>query len=659
MKLITKKIITAICLLLVLFTSTFSDIALISSKVYAATENENIAEQNEQKVLEKSEENEQKNSNKSSNIEKTGEKTGENTEENTEKNTEEHQEQNTQKNSEENVTVSKDNGITNDTTAVLPIITNDFEIGEKVAILINNKGEIKVVPTSYSDIENLCDEETKVYFGKITQKGIEVEKTDETINTYLNKTEEELNKIVQILTKEELNQKVKTYNSIIPITEEKNQGIMTLDALSQLTSNAVFGVVVGSLNRFGHEMHFARVNGQEFLVFCMEYGKTSPTNHEYVYGSEFTAYTDETLAGLATEIYFGHVIEYGTGIPSTDEGWKSAIAAQQQCWWTSKEEGYMSKYPIESTWKSNWLTYSSYLEWYNALEQRISQYYDVDAEQHTYYTNKNWSGLTLQVGKTKELNDDWFKRFGTFSTETQGVKFEHESRSNILKITASKVIDNLDFNSADFGIKGLLPNGSEYNPDSTHVYIAFTSSSIQNMLYSNYVEPIVFHINLKAVGGKISLTKVDKNGNGIQGAVFSITAAEDIQGTDKEYSKGEEIGRITTGAGGRGTLESVPLGKYNVTEVSVPRGYILDTTVHQAEVTETNSEIDLGNIENAEPTGKIIFKKVNDNGDGLGGVEFELYADENITDASRKCNLLYKRTKSKICYNVRRWNSKY
>lgn len=61
----------------------------------------------------------------------------------------------------------------------------------------------------------------------------------------------------------------------------------------------------------------------------------------------------------------------------------------------------------------------------------------------------------------------------------------------------------------------------------------------------------------------------------LAGAVFEIRAAEDITGRDGTvwYQADELVDTITTTANGGDASKELPLGKYNVTEVSAPEGY--------------------------------------------------------------------------------------
>lgn len=59
--------------------------------------------------------------------------------------------------------------------------------------------------------------------------------------------------------------------------------------ITDINSNAEFGVISGSLGTYKHELHYANYDGTTYILFCTQYGKTSPTGKAYVYGNEFLA----------------------------------------------------------------------------------------------------------------------------------------------------------------------------------------------------------------------------------------------------------------------------------------------------------------------------------------------------------------------------------
>ena len=135
--------------------------------------------------------------------------------------------------------------------------------------------------------------------------------------------------------------------------------------------------------------------------------------------------------------------------------------------------------------------------------------------------------------------------------------------------------------------------------------------------------------------------------SGLEGAVYEITAAEDIYTLDGTLraSKGEVVDTVTTGADGTAKSKELYLGKYEVKEVTAPYGMVLNDETHAVElvyagqeiaVTETATgfvnerqrvEIDLvKNLETDEHFG------VGNNGE-IFDVAFGLYAEKELTAA--------------------------
>lgn len=74
--------------------------------------------------------------------------------------------------------------------------------------------------------------------------------------------------------------------------------------------------------------------------------------------------------------------------------------------------------------------------------------------------------------------------------------------------------------------------------------------------------------------------------SGLEGAVYEITAAEDIYTLDGTLraSKGEVVDTVTTGADGTAKSKELYLGKYEVKEITAPFGMVLNDGIHSVEL---------------------------------------------------------------------------
>ena len=72
----------------------------------------------------------------------------------------------------------------------------------------------------------------------------------------------------------------------------------------------------------------------------------------------------------------------------------------------------------------------------------------------------------------------------------------------------------------------------------------------------------------------------------LAGAVFELRAAADVVGKDGTvwFHAGDVADTITTTEAGKDASKELPLGRYELVEVSAPEGYLLDSTPHEVEL---------------------------------------------------------------------------
>ena len=132
---------------------------------------------------------------------------------------------------------------------------------------------------------------------------------------------------------------------------------------------------------------------------------------------------------------------------------------------------------------------------------------------------------------------------------------------------------------------------------------------------------------------------------GLAGAVYEITAAEDIVTLDGtiRYTKGQVVATVTTDADGRATTEPLYLGKFTVKEVTAPHGMVLNTNPVDVELTYAGENVKVTTIstsfynERQKVTIDLSKSLEKDdvfnigNGDEITRVQFALYAAEDLT----------------------------
>ena len=134
---------------------------------------------------------------------------------------------------------------------------------------------------------------------------------------------------------------------------------------------------------------------------------------------------------------------------------------------------------------------------------------------------------------------------------------------------------------------------------------------------------------------------------GLAGAVYEITAAEDIITPDGtlRYAAGEVVDTVTTDETGLAESKPLYLGKYEVREITAPTSYVLNTEVHTAELVYAGQEVEItetaADFCNERQKAAVSLDKVLEQneqfGIGMNGeitaVTFGLFAAEDLTAA--------------------------
>ena len=196
--------------------------------------------------------------------------------------------------------------------------------------------------------------------------------------------------------------------------------------------------------------------------------------------------------------------------------------------------------------------------------------YNVDAEKNVinflvaqHYTKPSFNGTTVtaQVGTSVTLTDtnNVLNNYEVYASNNANISIN----GNQLTITPTEIGDvTLQF------VKKQIYSRS---------YLIYVGDGVQNMISGGNVDPVYFSVNLKALGGKVEINKVDSDTMtttpqgeaSLSGAKFNII--------DKY---GNVIQTLTTDENGYAISDYLPyFGGYTLKEVSPSTGYLLSDEI--------------------------------------------------------------------------------
>ena len=216
----------------------------------------------------------------------------------------------------------------------------------------------------------------------------------------------------------------------------------------------------------------------------------------------------------------------------------------------------------------------------------------------------------------------------------------------------------LAFGSGYYLVEVAAPHG--YVLDSDPVYFDVTEENaikegsvfLVEVTKANTAQKGIIKVNKT---GEVFSTVTENSGvyqpvytvQGLPGAVFEITAAEDTYTTDGtlRYSAGDVVDTLTTGQSGTAESKPLYLGKFEIREVTAPSGMVASKEVHSVELTYAGQEITVtetaASIGNERQKVAVTLEKAMERderfGIGMNGeitaVTFGLYAAEDLTAA--------------------------
>ena len=363
-------------------------------------------------------------------------------------------------------------------------------------------------------------------------------------------------------------------------------------------ANTQYGVLLRRLINYS--------TNEQRTVFCAEHGVDFDTGT--VYNGKYYTPVDSKLRKACKVAYLGWYKQHGNYV--IDGGTSSALKKQyvltQQLIWETL--GQSNATFIDSGIQAEYVSFK------NNIENQIAQ---MDRR-----PSFDGTTITIQAGESKTLNDSngVLSAYPSLDRTTNGIRVQHSSGSNSMTISVDENtnLENYVITDAEFKSWGMIKDGTQ-DHDSM-VFFEF-ASGVQNQLYSMaYNDPITLAVGLNIeTFGKLELSKLNTNGDLVNGAVFKVRGPND-------YNKDVTV------TNGKITIEKLKKGTYTINEISVPYGYLIDNKSYDVEVKVNQTATKA--VVNEEPIGEIKAYKTDNYDNKLKGAEISLYAREDIKNVA-------------------------
>ncbi len=272
------------------------------------------------------------------------------------------------------------------------------------------------------------------------------------------------------------------------------------------------------------------------------------------------------------------------------------------------------------------------------LKVNLLAYYGYGYGNHT---DSKWYAITqYEIWKVYNLGWDVYwvdsfhgNRINQFETESQellNLVNNHLKSPSFSGTTITSVVDDtikLTDNNGVLQSYDVSGNGANYRKDGNDLYIiptrignislslekksnrfgriklVYAEPGCQNLLFAGDLDPVRTSINIKSIGGKVTINKVDKD-TGLAIAQGDATLKGATYGIYKK--DGTKVSSITTDANGIITSGELPnQGDYYLLEEKASNGYELDGTKYFFSISSNNLYPTITTYE------KVIEKDVN------------------------------------------------
>ena len=344
--------------------------------------------------------------------------------------------------------------------------------------------------------------------------------------------------------------------------------------------------------------------GEKLTVFCAEHGVDSTTGE--VDTATHIKPTDPRMKEASKIAYFGWYQKYGDYV--VDGG----IMAESM---SSRKMDYV--FTQQMIWET--LGQSSATFRNSSIQSQYQSFKaEINSKMNQMKTKPSFSDttVTVEVGETTTLTDNngVLADYSSIDKTVNEIRFVHTKGQNTLNITVGEncTIENYRVTDEEMKSWGLIKE--ETRDHDTTVYFQF-KEGVQNQLYAmNYNDPVSMSLGIKInLFGSLELSKLNKNGDLVNGAKFNITGPDG-------YNQDIVV------SNGKITIERLKRGTYTIREISAPYGYLLDTKSYNVEVKANQKATQA--VVNEEPTGTFtLIKKNSSKTANLKGAEYRIWND--------------------------------
>ena len=268
---------------------------------------------------------------------------------------------------------------------------------------------------------------------------------------------------------------------------------------------------------------------------------------------------------------------------------------------------------------------ADYANWKKEIDAKLARWVITPSFN---YINNPYPVIDVERGESLTLTDtnNALADYGSFEYTKSGITVKHTKGNNTLDVKVSNDVSVSDVFMIPMELRSA---GCEKWSSNIKMNYSYSSSNNQDLRVFGATDPLDLSLRFNVAMQPIKIEKIDENGNPVKLAGTEFR----VENEDKSFSK-----VYTTDASGIVTTEKLGIGKYTITEVKAPTGYVISNEVKEVNVVASDTPLSI-KYENKNQMGIINIDKKVKATDGAGkehieqleGAVFNVVAREDIT----------------------------